>query len=443
MFPWFIGQAVRDLLDDASGTVFAAFVRARGGARPRHVDMYEAIFVRDDVAQAAATGNLPLLEWFASFDRILEYYPISKSLTEAAARHGHLEVLQWAVNNGAGMWNDTHIELAASNGHLHVLEWFGETDRIRRFYRREGVCVAAAENGHLDALRWLRRPGASFAWDELACARAAANGHLEVLQWARANGCPWGAGQLVIREAAANGRLDILQWARAQGCAWHKDACESAADGGHLEVLKWAIANGCPQDTDLCYAASRGGHLDVVVWARENGYGFPWDKWTVVHAVFSGNVELVEWVVANGCPRVDLVRTSFACGAARRGHLSVLRWLVHRGARINEDTFAAAAEGGSLDACRLLLDAGCPWDWRLGDRAAEHGWVEVLRWALANGYEWHDGIWRAAAYHRQRHVLAWAHRRGIAAPADLIPAAGADADEADDLFNWVRRNIGG
>ena len=51
------------------------------------------------------------------------------------------------------------------------------------------VCIIAAKHGHLEVLQWAREHGCP--WNEWTCARAAQNGHLEVLQWALDNGCPW------------------------------------------------------------------------------------------------------------------------------------------------------------------------------------------------------------------------------------------------------------
>ncbi|CAN0438640.1 unnamed protein product, partial [Ectocarpus fasciculatus] len=48
------------------------------------------------------------------------------------------------------------------------------------------LCEKAAYNGHLEVLQWARNNGCP--WDEKTCSWAAGNGHLEVLQWARNNG---------------------------------------------------------------------------------------------------------------------------------------------------------------------------------------------------------------------------------------------------------------
>ena len=140
-----------------------------------------------------------------------------------AAAGGHLEVLQWARENGCP-WDWKTCAWAAEGGHLAVLravskgmrdavdatgrkvEEFKEDDAVERGYlstlkclRRRGVlknerllCAAAARKGDLEALKALRAE--SFPWDALTCSYAARGGHFEVLKWARENDCPWHKG---------------------------------------------------------------------------------------------------------------------------------------------------------------------------------------------------------------------------------------------------------
>ena len=43
--------------------------------------------------------------------------------------------------------------------------------------------------GHLEVLQWARQNGCP--WDEMTCTMAAWGGHLDLLRWAHENGCPW------------------------------------------------------------------------------------------------------------------------------------------------------------------------------------------------------------------------------------------------------------
>lgn len=47
-----------------------------------------------------------------------------------------------------------------------------------------------------------------------------------------------------------------------------------AARTGNLDVVKWARAQGCPWDAETCAEAARGGHLHVLAWLHDNGC--PW-----------------------------------------------------------------------------------------------------------------------------------------------------------------------
>jgi len=162
-------------------------------------------------------------------------YGFTTTLSYELARHGYLEALQWARQQGCPWDEDT--------------------------------CAYAARGGHLEVLQWARQQGCP--WDKWTCADAAQGGHLEVLQWARQQGCRWDVW--TCTNAAKGGHLEVLQWARQQGCPWDEETCSHAARGGHLEVLQWAHQQGCPWDESTCIFAAERGHLEVLQWARQQG----------------------------------------------------------------------------------------------------------------------------------------------------------------------------
>ena len=127
-------------------------------------------------------------------------------------------------------------ELDAVN--LGCLSALKRLQRRGHLSRQKYLCWAAARGGHLEVLQWARANGCP--WDEMTCKGAALSGSLEVLQWLRANGCPW--NEYTSSWAARGGHFEVLQWARANGCPWNKWTCTFAARSGHLEVLQWARA---------------------------------------------------------------------------------------------------------------------------------------------------------------------------------------------------------
>ena len=97
-----------------------------------------------------------------------------------------------------------------------------------------------------------------------------------------------------------------VEWARS--CASEEDwelyikplLCKGAAARGDVEMLKWLRAKGCPWDEGTCAAAAYGGHLEVLKWLRAGGC--PWDNWTCAYAAEGGNLEVPKWLRAEGCP---------------------------------------------------------------------------------------------------------------------------------------------
>lgn len=49
-----------------------------------------------------------------------------------------------------------------------------------------------------------------------------------------------------------------------------------AARSGNLEMLQWLRANGCPWDKETTLAAAEGGHLEILQWAHAMGCRLHW-----------------------------------------------------------------------------------------------------------------------------------------------------------------------
>jgi hypothetical protein len=98
-----------------------------------------------------------------------------------------------------------------------------------------------------------------------------------------------------------------------------------AAETGQLEVVKWLRANGCPWDEMTCSWAAQGGRLEVLQWLRANGC--PWNERTCAEAALGGNLEVLQWLRANGCPWSSMTRYY----AEHKGHLALLDWAIANG----------------------------------------------------------------------------------------------------------------
>jgi hypothetical protein len=237
-----------------------------------------------DIGMAAALGgHLHVWEWMLTNQLVVW----SDRMSDAAARDGHLQVLQFARDRDYPMSGNV-LTISACNGHLNVVIWLGEQGcRLDA-----DTCSSAAQFGHLHILEWLRAK--ECHGDADTCANAAYGGHFHTLVWLRANGCPW--GPRTCWRAAENGHLHILQWARANGCDWERRTCARAASNGHLHILHWARANGCDWDAMTCFGAAINGHLHILQWARANGC--PWDAAVCFQVAREReHAEIVEWMI--------------------------------------------------------------------------------------------------------------------------------------------------
>lgn len=70
--------------------------------------------------------------------------------------------------------------------------------------------------------------------------------------------------------AAKEGSLPLLKWARERKCTWTRAAFLDALDKGDLDILQWMVDNGCPFDRQLvCSQAARTGHVHVLEWTQK------------------------------------------------------------------------------------------------------------------------------------------------------------------------------
>ena len=381
---------------------------AKGG----HIDivrllLYKAADLEHVCLLAAKHGHLELLEWLHG-RRLLSP---SFVCTEAALK-GHLAVIQWACSHGCE-WDSWTFNAAASGGHLHILQWLkdqccpppsvddihvsghGHADIIRWMVENGrdaqlGVSTIsqAARGGHWDVVWWLHDIGSP--WDGKTCSEIARHGDVEMLRWARSRGCPWDEGTCIA--AASAGHLEVLQWARSNGCPWNGEVCARAAAGGHLKVLQWARSNGCPWSSKVCACAAARGHLEVLQWARSEGC--MWDYRTCFGAMQGGHLDTLKWAMLHKCPSRGLTCDH----AAERGDLEMVKWLCQSGCPWNVRTCKRAAYGGHLHVLQWMLARGCPYSDRVSTAAADGCHPDILHWLQAQKYSLHPNalLWLRA-----------------------------------------------
>lgn len=269
----------------------------RAAAREGHTECVRYARARgqdwgnDACTAAARGGHLPTLRWLieagcphlvclyrsgepVGFDLVGSdpgvHYHVPrgrlKSLMERAIAGGSVDCVRWLV--GRGM----------------VLGW--------------RACAIAAKHGHLDMLRYARENGAR--WDDVVCHAAVLHNRVDVLIYAHGEGlsiehCPWS-------NAAREGWIALLAFAVAHGCE-PKQSCMLAAIGrGHkgISVAQWLVDRGYEWDPTDCVAIARTKSTSLLDFARAQGC--PWDAGTCKAAALVGCLAILQQAHEGGCP---------------------------------------------------------------------------------------------------------------------------------------------
>ncbi|KAG5176654.1 hypothetical protein JKP88DRAFT_249421 [Tribonema minus] len=277
-----------------------------------------------------AAGDIPAcLEW-----RLRAGCPLTDGAAAAAARRGHVPVLDW-LQGGAGnrKWAIPACVAAAEAGRLPVLQWFYE--QLGHRWLEPGQLVeAAAGGGHVEALRWLHG-AARCALRAPAALRAAERGHLRCVRYLLEHDCALVHGYTGSAWAAAAGagHLGVVRylWARCQCDA--RDMMFAAAEGGRVEVLQWLVdggGGGARANVWIGWYAGRAGQVPVLEWLRARGLPMQWehrgqgvDPSVFAQAALAGRLNVLQWAHACG---LAFTRAMVAV-CAKQKHADVNAWL--------------------------------------------------------------------------------------------------------------------
>lgn len=160
---------------------------------------------------------------------------ISNAMQHAIRFH-HLDCVQYLYHNSDRKFFYA-LQDAAGSGDVNILKWLhlvGERIDCQSTY-------CACKHGHIECLKYAREQGAE--WHYYA-ASMAATGHLECLVYAHENGAPWNMS--TCAQAASTGSMDCLKYAVENGAELNTAASFYAAKGDHTECLVYLVCHGCP-----------------------------------------------------------------------------------------------------------------------------------------------------------------------------------------------------
>ena len=169
----------------------------------------------------------------------------------------------------------------------------------------------------------------------------------------------WWTETYFCDQVALTNKLELLTWAREEKkCKWDEGTIKAAAKRGNLEMVQYCVANKCPINTGACAEAARNGHLEVLKYLREEVKA-PWSVGPAHWAALNGHLHILEYLFERKFDQFDVL----ACrNAAMYGHLDCLKYL-RETAKVpwNSGAFASVTHANRHPECvRYLLDNNCP-----------------------------------------------------------------------------------
>ena len=333
--------------DSNSHPHHVAIAAAHGNLRLVIWLLKEGFLTNNTETYAAASGGyldvMMYLRW--------ENCSWSENVCIVAAEKGYLALLQWVKSNGCPWPEQKMFPAAAKSNNLHLYKWLLEQGCP---FDEDESFINACEHGNFEFIKFALSNGSTF-WDDIVSfyvqEHAAYKGDLETVLWSRAQTNRankfWDAS--IIEKAAGEGHLHILDWFRTN---WLRDdeqlpiiysALVAAAGKGHVRIIEWAFSNELMIDrktNEDCFLtaikssklnilvllshctclltsiqqmspfplvlAAEVGNVEVFKWLRKV-LRLQWDISVYEACIDSGNLEIADWALRNGCPHSEFV----------------------------------------------------------------------------------------------------------------------------------------
>ena len=161
-------------------------------------------------------------------------------------------------------------------------------------------------------------------------------------------------------QVAWTNKLELLKWAREEKkCDWDERTIRTAAVQGNLEMVKYCVANGCPVGVGegACADAAEYGHLECLKYLHEEVKA-PWNSYTAAWAAQKGHLHILEYLVERKYNKFNQDACSFA---ATEGHLDCLKFLRETAKAPWGSCAVRYAHVFNRSEClQYLLDNDCP-----------------------------------------------------------------------------------
>lgn len=187
------------------------------------------------------------------------------------------------------------------------------------------------------------------------------------------------------------GNLEAVSWLHDQGYR-NKHHITTAAENGHLKLVKYLYQFEHPKDDKILLHAIRSGSLELVQWLVTNKRPELGSGKFVRKAAACNQFELMQWLYYQG--DTNLAPYCFS-SAIMYNNMPMVRWLEGLDCSMDASAFQYAVRISSMDDSFLmwLHEIGCPWDIRACVEAFRLRKYDVLRWLVDEGCPWrYDGV---------------------------------------------------
>ena len=323
--------------------------------------LYEkgCVFDEEIIQAAIENGKLEAIIWLRE-----KGCPWDVGCFVAAADLGKIDILNFIYNSGVSLNNIQIIEGASLMGESDTVFWL----RSIGCDWDESITRAAAKENHLELLKSLRTNGCP--WDEETLDIAVSENNFELSKWAFENGCP--LSDSIIIFAISSNNLELIKWLRSIGGQWDEETTEMAASMGYIDILYYLIQNNCPYE-NLDFTAIENNQLDCLKWIHENvepcdsncyyysknpnilnwlkSQNIPFSNNIVYYAVENGNLKGFKWFCENGFVFNSTITTL----AGKYNKLDILEYALVNGCPVEQKLLNYAYETNNLNIIELIV----------------------------------------------------------------------------------------
>jgi hypothetical protein len=216
--------------------------------------------------------------------------------------------------------------------------------------------AGAAHCNKLAEVQYLHSQGC--AWPEQLLEYAARSGHFELLRWCHEHGCDWHMVNWATTCAAQSGNVELMAWVLEQpGAELTENVMRIAVSKKYTAMCQYLLSQRCPWDERATAAAVAGGHVDLLCWLVDNGCP-SWDAQTMCRfAVSGGSVAMLRHMQQQGALASVAVLTEMLGTAAWDNQLAAAKWLREQGA---EWPTSFEHYAGSNEVLAWARCEGCP-----------------------------------------------------------------------------------